>query len=72
MADDRYNAWSGYNTAWAIIGTLLAGIVAWGGIGYLLDRFLDFRWLFLPIGMVLGISTSIYIVIKRYGSDGAS
>ena len=66
----RSDSWSGYNTAWAIIGTLLAGILAWGGIGYVLDRIFDFRWLFLPIGMVLGVGGAIYLVIKRYGTDG--
>ena len=25
-------------TGWNITGTLLAGILVWGGIGYLLDR----------------------------------
>ena len=56
-------------TAWAVTGTLLAGIVAWGGIGLLADWLLGFRWLFLPIGMVVGIAGSIYLVVKRYGSD---
>ncbi len=56
-------------TAWAVTGTLLAGIVTWGGIGLLVDWLLGFRWLFLPIGMVLGAGGSIYLVMKRYGSD---
>lgn len=66
---DRRDAWSGYNTGWAVIGTLFAGILAWGGIGYVLDRIFDFRWLFLPIGMVVGVAGSIYLVMRRYGTD---
>jgi F0F1-type ATP synthase assembly protein I len=56
-------------TAWSIIGTLLGGILVWGGIGFLLDRWLDLRWLFLPIGMVVGMGAAIYLVYLRYGRD---
>ena len=56
-------------TAWSITGTLLAGILVWGGIGFLLDRWLGLRWLFLPIGMVIGAGASIYVVYVRYGRD---
>jgi F0F1-type ATP synthase assembly protein I len=70
MAGGRGEDWSGMGTAWSVIGTLFAGILVWGGIGLLLDRWLDLRWLFLPIGMVVGISASIYMVYLRYGRDG--
>ena len=66
---DFHDAWAGYSTAWAITGTLLAGIVAWGGIGLLVDLLTGFRWVFLPIGMVLGVGLAIYIVYLRYGRD---
>ncbi len=56
-------------TAWSITGTLLGGILVWGGIGFLLDRWLDLRWLFLPIGMVIGAGASIYSVYLRDGRD---
>ena len=56
-------------TAWSITGTLFGGILVWGGIGFLLDRWLDLRWLFLPIGMVVGAGASIYLVYVRYGRD---
>ena len=56
-------------TAWAITGTLFAGILVWGGMGFLLDRWLDLRWLFLPVGMLIGVSASIYLVYVRYGKD---
>jgi F0F1-type ATP synthase assembly protein I len=56
-------------TAWALTGTLIAGILVWGGVGYLIDRLVGWRWLFLPIGMVVGVSASIYLVYLRYGRD---
>jgi F0F1-type ATP synthase assembly protein I len=61
--------WSGMGTAWALTGTLLSGILVWGGVGFLLDRWLDLRWLFLPIGMVIGVGASIYVVYVRYGRE---
>jgi F0F1-type ATP synthase assembly protein I len=56
-------------TAWSLTGTLVSGLLVWGGIGYLIDRAAGFHWLFLPIGMVIGIATGIYVVYLRYGRD---
>jgi F0F1-type ATP synthase assembly protein I len=60
-------AWSGVGEAWAVIGTLFSGLLVWGGVGLLVDRLTGFRWLFLPVGMLVGIGTSIYLVYMRYG-----
>ena len=63
------NPWGGVGTAWALTATLLAGILAWGGLGLLADWLLGLRWLFLPIGMVLGAAGSIYLIYLRYGRE---
>lgn len=63
------NPWGDVGAAWALTGTLVAGIAVWGGLGYLADRLLDLRWLFLPIGMVLGAGGGIYLVYLRYGRE---
>jgi len=52
--------------AWNITGYLLGGPIAWGGIGWLLDRWLDTE-VFLPVGLVLGLVLALYIVWVRYG-----
>lgn len=54
------------STAWAILGTLMSGIAVWGGIGWLIDRWLGFSALFLPIGVIVGVAASIYLVVIRY------
>lgn len=51
----------------AILSYLLAGIGLYGGLGWLGDRFWQTSFL-LPVGMILGMGISIYVVIKRYGS----
>jgi ATP synthase protein I len=63
----RDGAWSGMGTGWSITSTLIAGMVAWGGIGYLVDRLVGFHEVFLPIGIILGGAGGVYIVYLRYG-----
>ncbi|SER66023.1 Putative F0F1-ATPase subunit Ca2+/Mg2+ transporter [Propionibacterium cyclohexanicum] len=46
---------------------LFSGIVLYGGLGWLLDRFLHIGWL-LPAGLLVGMAAGIYLVIKRFGS----
>ncbi len=47
---------------------LLAGLLAYGGLGWLVDQFLG-TWFMLPIGLVLGMGLSVYLIAKRYGSQ---
>jgi F0F1-type ATP synthase assembly protein I len=49
----------------AVLGTLISGMAVWGGVGWLLDRWLDTR-AFLPIGVLLGVTCSIYIIVVKY------
>ena len=57
----------GAEMVWSIIGTLIAGVLAWGGIGWLLDRWLGTRYL-VAVGIVVGMAGAFYLIIKRYGS----
>jgi F0F1-type ATP synthase assembly protein I len=57
----------GAEMVWSIIGTLVAGVLAWGGIGWLLDRWLGTRFL-VAVGVVVGMAGAFYLIIKRYGS----
>jgi len=70
LGRDQGEAWRSAGQAWDVIGTLLSGILVWGGVGYVLDRWLGFeRYLFLPIGMVLGVSVSLFVLSRRFNSD---
>ena len=58
-------------TGWAISATLLGGMLAWGGVGYLADRLLGTEHIFTGVGFVLGGAGAIYAVYLRYGrGDG--
>lgn len=50
----------------AVIGYLLAGPLGFGAIGWLLDLWLDTRFL-LPVGVLLGMVLSMYTIWVRYG-----
>ncbi len=49
-----------------ITGTLLAGLLVWGGVGWILARWLD-NDLYLMAGIVTGAAASLYLVWLRYG-----
>ena len=51
--------------AWGAFGYVLAGPVLYGGIGWLLDWWLDTAFL-LPVGIVFGSILGMYLVIKTY------
>ena len=56
----------GADVVWSIIGTLVAGVLAWGGIGWLLDRWLGTRYL-VAVGIIVGMAGAFYLIIKRHG-----
>jgi ATP synthase protein I len=61
------DAWSGVGIGWAIISTLIAGMVVMGGLGYLADRLAGTDSIFLSIGVVIGGGLGTYLVYLRHG-----
>jgi ATP synthase protein I len=57
----------GADVVWSSIGTLIAGVLAWGFIGWLLDRWLGTRYL-VAVGIIVGMAGAMYLIIKRHGS----
>ena len=45
---------------------ILAGLILYGGLGWLGDHYLHTKWL-LPVGLIAGLAVSTYLIIKRYG-----
>jgi ATP synthase protein I len=54
----------------AVFSYLLAGMAAYGGIGWLIGRAVHVPLLF-PIGMLLGLGISIGYIIHRFGRQQA-
>ena len=59
---DELTRGSGY----VIFSYLIAGMLAYGGIGWLIGRAVHVSLLF-PIGMIVGLGISVGYVIYRYG-----
>jgi F0F1-type ATP synthase assembly protein I len=50
---------------WRIFSSMIAGMVLYGGLGWLIGHWTGISILF-PLGMILGIVLSILMVIFRY------
>jgi ATP synthase protein I len=53
------------DVAWSITSSLLAGMLVWGGVGWLVDRWLGFDRLFLAIGVVGGLAAGLYLSVVK-------
>lgn len=64
-SDDR----SSEGAAGAVVGYLIAGIVSWGFLGWLADRFLGLPpGIGIAAGMMIGAAGAIYLIMKRLGA----
>jgi F0F1-type ATP synthase assembly protein I len=66
----RGDAWSGMGTGWAIVSTLIGGIVVCGGVGFALDWLTGTDPIFTAVGILLGAAAAIYLVYLKWGKDG--
>lgn len=51
---------------YAALSYILAGILLYGGLGWLGDRLCGTHWM-LPVGFLGGSILSLYLVVKRFG-----
>ncbi len=61
----------GLDIGWTVFSYLIAGMAAYGAIGWLIGRVVHVPLLF-PIGMLVGLAISIGFIIYRYGRQGAA
>lgn len=59
----------GLDTGWTVFSYLIGGMLAYGGIGWLIGRAVHVALLF-PLGMIVGMAISIAYIIHRYGRQG--
>lgn len=55
----------GADEGWAVLGSLMSGLLLFGGLGWLLDQWWDIR-VMAPVGAVLGMALGIYGVVMRH------
>jgi len=56
---------------WTIISYLIAGMIAYGAIGWLVSRAVHETVIF-PVGMLFGLGVSLGLVIYRYGRSSST
>jgi|SRR6476659_3112435 F0F1-type ATP synthase assembly protein I len=71
-SDEKAEELRAFNTreqdaAWRSVAYLISGPLVYGGIGYLLDRWLGTTWI-VGVGIVGGMALSLYLIWFRYGS----
>lgn len=52
----------------AVIAYLITGILVWGGVGWLVDSWLDTKGIAAGIGAVLGAAAGVYLIVRRLGA----
>ncbi len=56
-------------TAWMITGRLLAGMLLYGAVGWLLGQWLGHEALFIAGGILFGMAASLYLVLARLNQE---
>ena len=64
--DGRPGEYINAGTGWNVFSYLIAGMLCYGGIGWLIGHFTRTPLLF-PIGMLVGLAISIGWIIYKYG-----
>jgi ATP synthase protein I len=54
------------NAGWAIFSYLLAGMLFYGGVGWLISRWTHLAIIF-PVGMIVGLALAIVLIVYKYG-----
>jgi ATP synthase protein I len=54
--------------AWSVFAYLLTGPFLYGGLGWLVDRWLGTEPVFVLVGLLGGMALALYVVWVRYGT----
>ena len=58
-------------SGWTVLSYLIAGMMAYGGIGWLVSRAVHETVIF-PVGMLFGLGIALGLVIYRYGRSSST
>jgi F0F1-type ATP synthase assembly protein I len=67
--EDPANLWGGMSTGIQITAYLLAALLVYGGIGYLIDWLAGTGKVFTAIGMIVGAAFGVYLIYVKYGKE---
>ena len=53
---------------WTALSYLIGGMLLWGGVGWLVDKWLGTNGIGLGIGAVVGGAAGVYLIARRFGA----
>lgn len=56
---------AGSNQAWTALGYLIAGMLVWGLVGLMVDRWLHLRGIATAIGVVVGVAGGVVLIVRK-------
>jgi F0F1-type ATP synthase assembly protein I len=65
--DDNGHA-AGAHQGWTAVSYLIGGIVVWGFVGWLIDRWIHTGGIATAIGAVIGAAGGVYLIARRLGA----
>ena len=57
-------------SAWTVVSRLIAGVILYAGIGWLLSIWLGHRDLLIAVGAMMGIGLAMYTIVRGLTSEG--
>lgn len=60
------------DAAWMVMGNLIAGMVCYGGLGWLLGHWFGNQSILTAVGFVFGLAAGTYLVFVRLGLTGGA
>lgn len=64
---DQVDGTPGAGQGWTAVAYLVTGILVWGSVGWLVDRWLDTGGIGAAVGSVVGAAGGIYLIARRLG-----
>ena len=58
----------GTNRGYQALSYLIGGILVWGFVGWLIDRYVHTGGIATAIGVVIGAAGGVYLLVRRMGS----
>jgi F0F1-type ATP synthase assembly protein I len=56
---------AGSNQAWTALGYLMAGMIVWGLLGWLVDQWLHLRGIATAVGIVVGVAGGVVLIVRK-------
>ncbi|GAA1749187.1 hypothetical protein [Luedemannella helvata] len=57
----------GAGAGWTALAYLIGGMLVWGFVGWLVDRWLHTGGIAIAVGLIAGLAGAVYLIARRLG-----